>query len=362
MSATMKAFTYYGDHDVRFEDRPMPKVLAPTDAVVKLTKTTICGTDLGIYKGKNPEIEQTALAKTGKWDGRILGHEGVGVVVEVGSAVKNVKVGDKVIISCVSKCGTCENCAKQLYAHCRNGGGWIFGYMIDGTLAEYVRTPFADTSLVPLPDDLDTDVAVLLSDVLPTAFEIGVQRGNVEPGSTVAVVGAGPIGIGALITAQLYSPGRLIVVDVDDNRLALAKELGATEVVNPAKCDAVEEILRLTNGRGVDSAIECVGVPATFDLAQKILKEGATLANVGVHGKPVQFDLDKLWIKNVTVNTGLVNSNTVPMLLKVAQTGKFPMHRLATHHFTFDQMEEAFDVFKRGAETQAIKVIITFDK
>lgn len=359
--ATMKAMTYYGENDIRFEERPIPTILAPTDAVIRLTKATICGTDLGIWKGKNPEIEQTEMAKTGKWGGRILGHEGIGIVEEVGESVKNFKKGDKVIISCVSRCGTCENCQKQLYAHCRNGGGWIMGYMIDGTHAEYVRTPFADNSLYHLPDDLNEDVAVLLSDILPTSHEIGVQYGDVKPGDTVAIVGSGPIGMAALLTAQFYSPAEIYVVDMDDNRLAMAKELGATHVINSKKEDAITKIMELTGGRGVDCAIEAVGYPATWDICQNIVKEGGHLANVGVHGQPVQFNIDKLWIKNLNITTGLVNANTTGMLLKTCQSGKLPLHRLATHHFKFSELEKAYDVFKHAAEEKAMKVMIDFE-
>ena len=325
MSNTMKAMVYHGADDVRFEERPRPEILLPTDAVIRLTKTTICGTDLGIWKGKNPEIQDTAIAKTGKFYGRILGHEGIGIIEEVGDAVKNFKKGDKVIISCVSRCGTCENCQKQFNAHCMNEGGWIMGYMIDGTQAEYVRTPFADTSLYLLPEGLNEEVAVFLSDVLPTSHEIGVQYGNVKPGDSIAIVGTGPIGMGCLLTAQFYSPAQIIAVDMDDNRLAMAKELGATHTINSAKEDAVQRILEITGGRGVDCAMEAVGVEATWDICQNVVKEGGHIANVGVHGKSVNFELNKLWIKNLTITTGLVNANTTGMLLKTCCSGKLPL-------------------------------------
>lgn len=354
----MKAMVYYGESDIRFEERAKPEILEPTDAIIRMTKTTICGTDLGIWKGKNPEIATAAKAKTGSFNGRILGHEGVGIVEEVGTAVTNFKKGDKVIVSCVRRCGTCENCQKQLYAHCRNGGGWILGYMIDGTQAEYVRTPFANNSLYLLPPELNEDVAVLLSDALPTAHEIGVQYGDVQPGDTVAIVGAGPVGMGCLLTAQLYSPSEIIMVDVDDNRLAMAKELGATHIVNSAKEDAVERILAITEGRGVDCAMEAVGLEATWDICQQVVKEGGNLANVGVHGKPVSFSLEKLWIKNLTITTGLVNANTTGMLLKTCCSGKLPMEKMATHHFKFNELEKAYDVFKHAADEKAMKVII----
>ncbi len=358
---TMKAMTYYGDHDVRFEDRPIPSIIEPTDAIIKVVKTTICGTDLGIYKGKNPEIEQTALKKTGEWNGRILGHEGIGIIEEVGSAVKNFKKGDKVIISCVSKCGSCENCQKQLYSHCQKGGGWIMGYMIDGVQAEYVRTPFADNSLFLLPENLNTDIAVMLSDALPTGHEIGVQYGNVKPGDTVAIVGAGPIGMSCLLTSQFYSPSLIIVVDMDENRLAIAKEMGADHVINPSKEDPVAKILEITGGRGVDCAMEAVGVPATWDVCQRVVKEGGHLANVGVHGQSVNFEIEKLWIKNLTITTGLVNTNTTNMLMKSCESGKIPLEKLVTHRFKFSEIEKAWEVFKNSTEHKSIKVIIEME-
>ena len=277
---------------------------------------------------------------------------------EVASAVQNFKKGDQVIISCVSRCGTCENCQKQLYAHCRNEGGWIIGYMIDGTHAEYVRTPFADTSLYHLPEGLNEDVAVFLSDILPTSHEIGVQYGQVKPGDNVAIVGAGPIGMSALLTAQFYSPANIIMVDVDDNRLEFAKTVGATHTVNSANEDAIQRVLDLTEGRGVDCAIEAVGLEATWNICQHIVKEGGHLANVGVHGKSVNFELNKLWIKNLTITTGLVNTNTTGMLLKTCCSGKLPLEKLATHHFKFAEFEKAYDVFKHASDEKALKVMI----
>ncbi|WP_278987690.1 zinc-dependent alcohol dehydrogenase family protein [Sphingobium yanoikuyae] len=356
----MKAMTYYGANDIRFEERDKPALIETTDVLVRMVKTTICGTDLGIWKGKNPEIEQTQIERSGAFNGRILGHEGIGVIEDVGSAVKNFSKGDKVILSCVSRCGTCENCQKQLYAHCRNGGGWIFGYMIDGTQAEYVRVPFADNSLYLLPPELDEDVAVMLSDALPTAHEIGVQNGDIKPGDTVAIIGSGPVGMGCLLTAQLYSPSRIILVDLDDNRLALARDLGATDTINSGAEDAASKILELTEGRGVDCAIEAVGAEATWNICQQVVKEGGHLANVGVHGHPVTFALDKLWIRNLTITTGLVNANTTAMLLKTCCAGKFPMEKLVTHHFAFSELPKAYDVFKNSAAEKAMKVVIDF--
>lgn len=343
----MKAMVYHGAGDIRLEDKPKPQIIDPTDAVVKIVKTTICGTDLGIWKGKNPEVA----------DGRILGHEGVGIVEEVGSGVKNIKKGDKVIISCVSKCCSCDNCKKQLYSHCRNGG-WILGYMIDGTQAEYVRTPYADNSLIPLPDHVNDEVTLLISDVLPTAHEIGVQYGDVKPGDSVFIAGAGPVGMSALLTAQLYSPAVIIVCDMDENRLKLAKELGATHTINPAEGNVPEKVFEIVGADGVDCAIEAVGIPATWDMCQEIAKPGGHIAVVGVHGKPVDFKLEKLWIKNLAITTGLVNSNTAEMLLKAISTSSVDYTKMLTHRFKLSELEEAYEVFKHASENGAMKVVL----
>ena len=356
---TMKALTYYGTEDIRIEDRPKPTILEPTDAIIRITTTTICGTDLGIAHGKNPEIEDTARSETGKWTGRILGHEGIGVVEEVGSAVTNFAPGDEVLISCISRCGSCGNCQKQLYSHCENGGSWILGYMIDGTLAEYVRTPFADTSLYRLPEGLDREVGVLLSDALPTGHEIGVQYGEVAPGSDVLIVGAGPVGMGVLLTAQFYSPATIIVADMDSNRLEMARKMGATHTVNPSSQDFDTVIKSATEGRGVDTAIEAVGVPATWELCTRHVKPGGNVAVVGVHGKPVDFPLNEMWIKNLTITTGLVNANTTGMLLKAVQSSSLPVNALATHRFGWDELDKAWDTFSNASANKAMKVIIT---
>lgn len=360
MENQMKALVYYGNNDIRFENRPIPKITHPNDAIVKLIKTTICGTDLGIWKGKNPEIKETEIRKNGSFNGRILGHEGIGIIQEIGETVKKFKKGDKVIISCISRCGVCENCQKQLYAHCMNDGGWIMGYMIDGTHAEYVRAPFADTSLYLLPENLNEDVAVMLSDTLPTSHEIGVQNGDIKPGDTVAIVGAGPIGMACVLTAQLYSPTQIIVIDIDESRLLMVKELGATHSINSAKNDAIQKVLELTHNRGVDCAIEAVGIEPTWNICQHIVKEGGHLANVGVHGKSVNFSIEKLWIKNLTITTGLVNANTTDMLMKTCCSSKLPIEKIITHHFKFDKIEKAYDVFKNAADEKAMKVIVNY--
>ncbi|MBH2003086.1 MAG: zinc-dependent alcohol dehydrogenase family protein [Sphingobacteriia bacterium] len=342
----MKALVYHGDHNIALEEKPKPTILKPTDVIIKVLKTTICGTDLGIYKGKNPEIA----------DGRILGHEGVGLVEEVGESVTQFKKGDKVLISCITSCGSCEYCKKQLYSHCKDGG-WILGYMIDGVQAEYARIPHADNSLYKIPASIDDEVAVLLSDILPTGHEIGVQYGQVKPGDAIAIVGAGPVGMSVLLTAQFYSPSIIIMIDMDENRLGLAKELGATHTINSGTENVLETIQSIV-GDGVDVAIEAVGIPATWDICQKIVKPGAHIANVGVHGVKVDFEIEKLWIKNLTITTGLVNTNTTPMLIKAVSANRFDLKKLITHHYKLDEIEEAYQIFLNGAKEKALKIII----
>jgi alcohol dehydrogenase len=345
--ATMKAMVYKGPGRKSWDTVPRPKIAHPTDAIVKITKTTICGTDLHILKGDVPAVT----------DGRILGHEGVGLIEEAGSAVGTFKKGDRVIISCITSCGKCEYCKKQMYSHCEDGG-WILGHLIDGTQAEYVRIPHADNSLYRIPAGTDEEALVMLSDILPTGFEIGVLSGAVKPGDIVAIVGAGPIGMAALLTAQFYSPGRVIVVDVDQARLDIAKTFGATEVVNSSNGDVAQAIMKSTTD-GVDVAIEAVGIPATFDICQRIVRPGGHIANVGVHGRSVEFEIQRLWIQNITLTTGLVNTNTTPMLLKTVQSKKLQPEKLITHRFTFGQFPQAYDVFGNAARERALKVIIS---
>jgi alcohol dehydrogenase len=343
----MRALVYRGPGRKVIEDRPKPQLQAPTDAVVRMVKTTICGTDLHILKG---EVATCA-------PGRILGHEGVGVIDSVGAAVASFQPGDRVVISCISSCGKCEYCRRGMYSHCMTGG-WILGNEIDGTQAEYVRTPHADTSLHPIPDGIDEEALVMLSDILPTGFECGVLNGKVAPGSTVAIVGSGPIGIAALLTAQFYSPAEIIMVDVDDNRLGLARQFGATHSINSADGKAAETVKTLTGGRGVDTAIEAVGIPATFLLCEDIVAPGGIIANIGVHGAKVALHLERLWSQNIAITTRLVDTVTTPMLLKTVQSKKIDPTRLITHRFRLDQILDAYDTFGRASETHALKVII----
>lgn len=343
----MKALVYHGPNNKTWEERPKPVLQQPTDVIVKITKTTICGTDLHILKGDVPEVT----------DGRILGHEGVGIVEEIGNAVTNFKQGDHVIISCITSCGKCDYCKRGMYSHCENGG-WLLGHLIDGTQAEYVRIPFADNSLHHIPEGSDEEALVMLSDILPTGFECGVLNGKVQPGNTVAIVGAGPIGLAALLTAQFYAPAEIIMIDPDDNRLAVAKKFGATQVINNGRENAIDKINALTNKRGVDTAIEAVGIPATFELCQSIIGAGGTIANVGVHGKSVTLHLEALWAKNITITTRLVDTVTTPMLLKTIQSKKLDAKQLITHHFKLSDIISAYDTFQNGAREKALKVIL----
>lgn len=344
----MKALVYHGPGKKSWEDKPHPQLIETTDAIVKILKTTICGTDLHIMKGDVPEVT----------NGRILGHEGVGVIEEVGKSVTNFKKGDHVIISCITSCGKCEYCKKGMYSHCEKGG-WILGHLIDGTQAEYTRIPYADNSLYLIPAGVEEEALVMLSDILPTGFECGVLNGQVKPGDTVAIIGSGPIGIAALLTAQFYSPAEIIMIDQDDNRLGVAKTFGATNTINSAIENATEKIKSLTNGKGVDVAIEAVGIPATFELCQEIIAPGGRIANIGVHGKSVTLHLETLWSQNVTITTRLVDTVTTPLLLKTVQSKKIEPNRLITHHFKLSQIVEAYETFGNAAKEKALKVILT---
>jgi alcohol dehydrogenase len=329
------------------QERPVPNITAATDAIVRVRKTTICGTDLHILKGDVPTCVP----------GRILGHEGIGTVEQVGSAVTQFKAGDRVLISCISSCGKCDYCRRGMYSHCTTGG-WILGNAIDGTQADYVRIPHADTSLYPLPDGVDEDALVMLSDILPTAFECGVLNGKIQPGATVAIVGAGPIGLAALLTAQFYSPAQIVAIDLDDNRLAVAKKFGATATINSADGKAAEKVMQMTGGRGVDTAIEAVGVPATFIVCEDIVAPGGTIANIGVHGTKVDLHLERLWSQNITITTRLVDTVSTPMLLKAVGSHKVDPTELITHHFTLERVIDAYETFGHAADTHALKVVI----
>ena len=341
----MKALVYHGPGKRQWQDKPDPEIEQPTDAVVRISHTTICGTDLHILKGDVPTCEA----------GRTLGHEGVGVVESVGDGVATLSPGDRVLISCITSCGRCDYCKQGMYSHCRDGG-WILGHRIDGTQAEAVRIPHADNSLYKLPDGLDNESAVMLSDILPTGHEIGALNGEVGLGDTVAIVGAGPIGLAALLTARFYSPARIIVIDPDENRLETARQLGATDTLT---ADPVDAVMEMTGGEGVDVAMEAVGIPETFDTCQRIVRAGGHIANIGVHGTSVDLQIQNLWIQNVTIRTGLVNTNTIPVLMRILESGGVDAKSLITHHFELDEIETAYDVFGDAASEKAIKMILT---
>ena len=349
----MKALVYQGPGKKAWQDVPPPRIQHPTDVIVRIDTTTICGTDLHILKGDVPAVTP----------GRILGHEGVGMITEVGSSVTTLAVGDNVIISCIKSCGRCMFCKQGIFAHCLGdegavGIGWVFGHLIDGTQAEFVRVPYAETSVYKVPERVTNQQGVLLSDILPTGFEIGVQYGQTKPGDVVAVIGAGPIGLAVIMTAGLYGAAKIISIDLDANRIEQAKKFGATDGVNSGDADWKKQVMALTDGWGVDVAVEAVGVPATFEMATQIVRPGGHVANVGVHGKPVELRLQDLWIHNITISMGLVNTNTTPMLLKLVAEGRLDVDKFVSHHFKLHDMLAAYDTFGRAAETKALKVII----
>lgn len=349
----MKALVYHGVGSKDWEEVPDPAIVKPTDAVVRVDTTTICGTDLHILRGDVPTVE----------DGRVLGHEGVGTVQEVGSSVQNLAVGDRVILSCMHGCGVCGYCRVGMPSHCLSdegvpGLGWVFGHLVHGTQAEYVRVPFADNAAYKLPDGVPDEAAVMLSDILPTGFELGVRNGRVKPGDTVAVIGAGPVGLAVMMTAGLAGAARVVAVDLDDKRLQVAAQFGATDSVNSAADGWEEQVLALTDGLGVDVAVEAVGIPETFDACTRLVRYGGTVANIGVHGKPVQLQIQDLWIKDIVIATGLVSATSTPMLLKLVEQGKIAPQQLVTHEYELADILAAYDTFSDATDTGALKVLL----
>ncbi|MBG6180946.1 zinc-dependent alcohol dehydrogenase family protein [Arthrobacter sp. CAN_A1] len=352
----MKALIYGGPGVKTWTDVPDRQLLHSTDAIVRIETTTICGTDLHILKGDVPAVSV----------GRILGHEGVGTVTEVGSSVVEIQPGDRVIVSCIKSCGHCSNCKKGLYSHClgdegQSGVGWVLGHLIDGTQAEFVRVPYADNSLHKVPGGISDDEAVMLSDILPTGFEMGIQAGRVTPGDVVAVVGAGPIGLAAIATAGLHGAATIVAIDPDAGRLAKATSFGATHVVNPDLADWTDQVMSLTDGAGVDVAIEAVGLSSTFEMALSLVRPGGNVANIGVHGKSVELPLQDLWIQNITISMGLVNTSSTQMLLRLVAQHKLPAAMFATHHFPLENIIDAYDAFANAADTHALKVVLSRD-
>jgi alcohol dehydrogenase len=344
----MRALVYHGPGNKTWDEVPDPTIQQDTDAVVQVDSVTICGTDLHILKGDVPAVT----------DGRILGHEAVGTVVEIGSGVKNVRVGDRVLVSCITACGRCRYCRQGSYGQCLGGGGWILGHRIDGTQAEYVRVPFADNSVYPIPSGVSDEQVLMLADILPTGYEVGVLNGAVRPADTVAIVGAGPIGLAAILGAKLFTPSHVIAIDLAPSRLEAAKQFGADVMINSGQDDTVALVQQLTDGLGADVAIEAVGVPETFELCARLVRPGGRVANIGVHGKPATLHLEDLWIKNVTITTGLVDTYSTPTLLGLVATRQIESARLITHHFAMGEFLQAYDVFARAGETGALKVVL----
>jgi Threonine dehydrogenase and related Zn-dependent dehydrogenases len=345
----MKALVYHGPGQRAWDEVPDPTIEVPTDVVVRIDTSTICGTDLHILKGDVPACTP----------GTILGHEATGTVVEKGAGVTTLEIGDRVLVSCITSCGRCRFCKEARYGQCTGGGGWIFGHLIDGLQAEYARVPFADTSVYKIPATLKDEQVLFLADILPTAYEVGILNGQVEPADTVVIVGAGPIGLAAVLTAGLYTPAHIVAIDFDDNRLAKAKEFGADVTINNRDGRALAEVMELTGGLGADVAIEAVGVPETFELCTEIVRPGGRVANVGVHGHSATLHLETLWIRDLTITMGLVDAFSTPKLLGLVEQGKLDTLPFATHHFALGDTMSAYDTFGDAAKTNALKVVMT---
>jgi alcohol dehydrogenase len=345
----MKALVYHGPNNKSWDEVPDLTLLDDTDAIVRIDATTICGSDLHILKGDLPEVTP----------GRILGHEAVGTVEEVGAAVKHVRPGDRVLVSCITACGTCRFCRESRFGQCLNGGGWILGHNINGTQAEKVRVPFADTSTYPAPSGVPDEELLMLADILPTGYEVGVLNGRVSPGDVVVVVGAGPIGLSAISGSHLFSPSHVVAVDLADARLEKAKQFGADVTVNNGREDPLAVVRSLTGGLGADVAIEAVGSAATFELAAELVRAGGHIANIGVHGGPATLHLETLWTRDVTITTGLVDTYSTPTLSRLVETHQLDAARFATHHFDLHEMVDAYEVFANASATGALKVVLT---
>jgi alcohol dehydrogenase len=344
----MKALVYQGPGRRGWDTVPDPTIVDPTDIVVRIDTSTICGSDLHILNGDVPETSP----------GTVLGHEAVGTVQEIGAAVSTVVPGDRVLISCISSCGRCRFCKERRYGLCIGGGGWLFGHLIDGLQAEYARVPFADNSVYDIPDELSDEQVLFLADILPTSFEVGVLNGMVSPGDVVAIVGSGPVGLAGILTARLYSPGRIVAIDLAESRLQSALHFGADTIINNGRQDAVATIMELTCGLGADVAFEAVGVPETFELATELIRAGGRVANIGVHGHPAEIHLERLWPRDVTITTGLVDTYTIPQLMRLVSSGRLDPTLFATHRFALEDTMAAYDTFADAANTNALKVVL----
>ena len=345
----MRAMVYEGPGRRRFAEVPDPQITDDADVIVRVDATTICGVDLHILAGDVPSVRP----------GRILGHEAVGTVEDVGSAVRTMGPGDRVLVPCISVCGACRYCREGHYGQCQGGGAWVLGRTFDGTQADFVRVPFADASTYRLPDGVSDEDALMLADILPTGYEVGVLKARVSPGDVVAVVGTGPVGLAAIMGARLFSPSHVIAIDHAELRLDAAKQFGADITVNNAITDPVAVVRSLTDGLGADVAIEAVGKPETFELAVNLARPGARIANIGVHGKPAALHLEDQWIRDITVTTGLVDTYSTPTLLRLVSSGQLEVGKFITHRFAFDDFDEAYEVFSHAGDSGALKVVLS---
>jgi alcohol dehydrogenase len=345
----MRAMVYQGPGRLSWNEVADPEITDEADAIVRVDATTICGTDLHILAGDVPSVQQ----------GRVLGHEAVGTVQQVGAGVRTMGPGDRVLVSCISSCGTCRYCREGRLGQCVGGGGWILGHTYDGTQAEYVRVPFADTSAYRLPPDVTDAEALMLADTLPTGYEVGVQAAGVQPGDVVAILGAGPVGLAAISTARLFSPSHIVAIDHADHRLQAAKLFGADVTVNNAAGDARAAVRSLTGDLGADVAIEAAGSPETFELAIRLTRPGGKVANIGVHGKPVALHLEEQWTRDITLTTGLVDTRSIPLLLRLLAGRQIEPRKLVTDQLELAEMARGYDIFMRAADTGALKVVLS---
>lgn len=347
MGETMKAVVYKGNGIVCLEDRPIPVIEKETDAIVRVTRSTICSSDLHIKHGAVPRAKENI----------VLGHEFVGEIVEVGRKVKNFFVGDRVSVNVETFCGECFFC-KQGYVNNCIHGGWELGCRIDGGQAEYARIPMADQGLTKIPDDVSDEEALFNGDILATGYW-AASIGEIKPADTVVVLGAGPTGLCTLMSIKLYSPATVIVVDTSTDRLNLAKEQGLADVcLNPLEVDIEEEILKLTQGRGADRVFEVAGGENTFQLAWKVARPNAIVILVALYEKEQTLPLHQMYGKNLVFKTGGVDANSCEAIMKMVECKKIDTSCLITHRGPLNDVMEGYRIFEDRLDG-CIKWVIT---
>ena len=333
----MKAVVYKGNGEIALEDRPIPKILDDRDAIIKVTLTTICSSDIHIKHGAVPRAVP----------GTILGHEFVGRVVETGSAVKKIKPGDRVSVNVETFCGECFFCKRGFVNNCTDpDGGWALGCRIDGGQAEYVRIPFADNGLTVIPDHVSDEQALFNGDILSTGYW-AAKIGELNPADTVAVIGAGPTGLCTMMCARLYTPARIIAIDTDEYRLNLAKEKGLADItLIPGRDDPEKVIKELTDGRGADTVFEVAGGADTFQTAWKIARPNAVVVVVAMYEEAQELPLPDMYGKNLVFKTGGVDGSYCREIMDLTACGKLDAGFLITHRCSLNDIMNAYDIFE----------------